>query len=291
MKKLNVAFIIILFFITVVPPKPNTNAEQFPFMEVHYIDVGQGDSILVKTPNKKTILIDGGLPKAGKKVVSYLKKHEVEKIDLLIATHPDYDHIGGLINVMRSFEVKQILDSGKIHLTSAFARYAAEIRKQGIIKKTAKPNQRIHLDSDLKIKVLNAYEKSQSNNESSIVLKMTYSEMDFLFMGDATIKQEKKLMEKYDIQSEIMKVAHHGSDTSTSLEFLREVNPEIAILTYSIDNDYGHPVERVVENLDRIEAIVYSTASFGDIMIRTNGKNFYIFPSRSPTDNLIRYSA
>lgn len=96
-------------------------------------------------------------------------------------------------------------------------------------------------------------------------------------------------MEKYDIQSEIMKVAHHGSDTSTSLEFLREVNPQIAILTFSVDNDYGHPVERVVENLDRIEANVYSTASFGDIIIRTNGKRFFIFPSRDPTDNLIRY--
>ncbi|WP_068677664.1 ComEC/Rec2 family competence protein [Oceanobacillus sp. Castelsardo] len=289
MKKLHVALIFILLFITVVPP--HTNAKVYPFMEVHYIDVGQGDSILVETPNDKTILIDGGLPKAGDKVVSYLKKQDIEKIDLLIATHPDYDHIGGLINVMKSFEVRQILDTGKIHLTRAFAKYAAEIRKQGILKKTAKPNQRIHLDSDLKIKVLNAYEKNQSNNESSIVLKMTYNEMDFLFMGDATMEQEKKLIEKYDIQSEIIKVAHHGSDTSTSLEFLREVNPQIAILTFSVDNDYGHPVERVVENLDRMETIVYSTASFGDIMIRTNGKNFYIFPSRNPTDNLIRYSA
>ncbi|MCR1835965.1 MBL fold metallo-hydrolase [Oceanobacillus caeni] len=288
MKKLNVALTFILFFITVVPP--NINAEAPPFMEVHFIDVGQGDSILVETPNDKTILIDGGLPKAGNKVVSYLKKQKIEKIDLLIATHPDYDHIGGLIHVMKSFEVKQILDTGKIHLTRAFAKYAAEIRKQGIPKKVAKPNQRIQLDSDLTIQVLNAYQKDQSNNESSIVLKMTYNEMDFLFMGDATIKQEKKLMEKYDIQSEIMKVAHHGSDTSTSLEFLREVNPQIAILTFSVDNDYGHPVERVVENLDRIEANVYSTASFGDIIIRTNGKNFFVFPSRDPTDNLLRYS-
>ncbi|WP_060668432.1 ComEC/Rec2 family competence protein [Oceanobacillus caeni] len=288
MKKLNVALTFILLFITVVPP--NINAEAPPFMEVHFIDVGQGDSILVETPNDKTILIDGGLPKAGNKVVSYLKKQKIEKIDLLIATHPDYDHIGGLIHVMKSFEVKQILDTGKIHLTRAFAKYAAEIRKQGIPKKVAKPNQRIQLDSDLTIQVLNAYQKDQSNNESSIVLKMTYNEMDFLFMGDATIKQEKKLMEKYDIQSEIMKVAHHGSDTSTSLEFLREVNPQIAILTFSVDNDYGHPVERVVENLDRIEANVYSTASFGDIIIRTNGKNFFVFPSRDPTDNLLRYS-
>jgi len=288
MKKLNLALTFILLFITVVPP--HINAEASPFMEVHYIDVGQGDSILVETPNNKTILIDGGLPKASNKVVSYLKKQKIEKIDLLIATHPDYDHIGGLINVMKSFKVKQVLDTGKIHLTRAFAKYAAEIRKQGIPKKVAKPNQRIHLDPDLTIRVLNAYQKDQSNNESSIVLKMTYNDIDFLFMGDATIEQEKKLMEKYDIQSEIMKVAHHGSDTSTSLEFLREVNPQIAILTFSVDNDYGHPVERVVENLDRIEANVYSTASFGDIIIRTNGKNFFVFPSRDPTDNLLRYS-
>src|SRR5690606_30075051 len=191
----------------------------------NYIDVGQGDSILIETPNGKNILIDGGLPEAGKKVVSYLKDQEIKEIDLLIATHPDYDHIGGLTDVMKEFDVNLLLDTGKFYLTRAFAKYTSEIRKQGIPKRIAKAGQTIHLDPYVSIKVLNAHKKGNSNNESSIVLKVTYGEMDFLFMSDVTMEQEKSMMEKYNVESEFIKVAHHGSDTSSSLEFLREVNP------------------------------------------------------------------
>lgn len=260
-------------------------------MEVHFIDVGQGDSILIETPEGKTILIDGGPPESEKKLVSYLKENDIKQIDLLIATHPDYDHIGGLVKVMKTFKVKQILDSGKIHLTKAFANYVNEIRKQEIPTTVAKFNQQIKIDPLIDIKVLNAHKKEKNNNESSIALMVTYDEIDFLLASDIEMEQEERMMKTENINAEILKVAHHGSDSSTSFPFLYEVDPEVAILTYSPENDFGHPVERVIENLDRVDALVYSTAVYGDIVITTDGQDYLVFPDKDPRHNILYKSA
>lgn len=283
MKSLLYVSSVILMIITW--PAQTESAPLLP-MNVHFIDVGQGDSILIQTPGNKTILVDGGPQEAGKKVTSYLKDLEIDTIDLVIATHPDFDHIGGLIPIMKNFKVKQIIDNGKLHLTKTYAQYMNEIRKQDIPKKVAKEGQKIKLDSKLKIEVLNAYESQKNNNQSAIVLKISYKDIDFLLMSDVEMEQEKKLLKKSNIQSEIIKVAHHGSDTSTSLPFLKHVSPKVAILTYSPDNDYGHPVERVIENLDRMDVNIYSTAIFGDVIITTNGKNYFVMTEKDPFDNL-----
>lgn len=255
-------------------------------MDVHFIDVGQGDSILVQTPSDKNILIDGGPPEAGKEVVAFLEDHNVKKIDLLIATHPDIDHIGGLTRVLKSFEVERIIDSGKLHSTKTYAKYISQILKQRIPVEIAKQNALIKIDPLFKVRILNTHTGNKDNNESSIALKISFKETDFLLMGDVEKEQEKKLLKKYNLQSEIIKVAHHGSSTSTSTEFLEEVNPELAILTYSEKNDYGHPVDRVIENLIKVNAAIYSTAVFGDITISTDGESYVIIAEKNPTDNL-----
>ncbi|RLL40357.1 MBL fold metallo-hydrolase [Oceanobacillus piezotolerans] len=285
MKKVYLSFLIFIIFFPIT-----AHAEKESGMNVHFIDVGQGDSILIETPSDKTILIDAGPPEAGEKVVTYLKEKHIKEIDLLIATHPDYDHIGGLPKVMREFKVKQILDTGKFHLTKSFANYMKEIRKQDIPTAIAKKNQTIRLDTKVKIKVLNAHGKNKNNNQSSIALKISYKEVDFMLMSDVEIEQEVEIMNN-NIEAEVVKVAHHGSDTSTSFPFLRTVKPQIAILTYSVNNHYGHPVERVIENLDRIDALIYSTASYGDIVINTDGEHLIVLPKRQPTDNLIEKRA
>src|SRR5690625_787521 len=202
-------------------------------LQVHFIDVGQGDSLLIQTPSDKTILIDGGPPEAGDKIVSYLEKQQIESIDLLVATHPDIDHIGGLPYVMKEFKVKNILDSGKLHSTKTYAAYLHQIRKQNIPVQIAMENEKIMLDPKLTIRVLNTYGATKTNNQSSIVLKLTYEEVDFLFMSDIEMEQEKELMQKHNVAAEIIKVAHHGSNTSTSFPFIQDVNPETALLTYS----------------------------------------------------------
>ncbi|QKY68249.1 ComEC/Rec2 family competence protein [Lentibacillus sp. CBA3610] len=278
-------FISVIISVFIIAPGVY-NAEQQPDMDVHFIDVGQGDSILVQTPSGKNILIDGGPPSAGKKVVSFLKEQDVKKLDLVIATHPDIDHIGGLTEVMKSFEVDRIMDTGKIHSTRTYAHYISQVLRRNIPIEIAGRNELINIDPLLNVRILNTHNGSKTNNQSSIVLKISFKDMDFLLMSDVEKEQEKKLAEKYDLDSEIVKVAHHGSHTSTSLEFLEEVSPNAAILTYGQENEYGHPVDRVMENLHKVDTAIYPTATFGDITVRTNGKGFVLFHEKRPESRL-----
>lgn len=279
----------LIIFITVLLTtlQTTTYAQEQAEMNVHFIDVGQGDSILIQTPSNKNILIDGGPPEAGKKVVSYLKDHNINNIDLLIATHPDIDHIGGLLHVMQKIKVNQLIDSGKFYTTRTYTKYINQIHQQKIPMITVKQNERIHIDPLLHIQVLNAYERKKNNNQSSIVLKVQFNDISFLFMSDVENKQEKKMIEKYDLQADFVKIAHHGSRTSSSLPFLQAVNPEVALITYSKENDYGHPVSQVIKNLDRLNTMIYSTAVYGDIMISTDGTSYFIHPDKSPIDGLL----
>ncbi|APC47244.1 ComEC/Rec2 family competence protein [Virgibacillus halodenitrificans] len=284
----NTFFLFIVFFtvITLFPASSYAKERQMD-MEVHFIDVGQGDSILIQTPQNKNILIDGGPPDAGERIVSYLKKEGIKSIDLLVVTHPDVDHIGGLPHVMGQIPIKKIVDSGKLHTTRTYGKYVRQIRKQEIPVQIAKIDDQLKVDSELKIQILNAFEKMKTNNQSSIVLKLTYNKMDFLLMSDVEIEQEKEFIKKHNLQAEILKVAHHGSNTSTSLGFLKEVSPQVAILTYSKQNDYGHPVDRVIRNLTKVNSFIYSTAAFGNIVIRTDGINYLVEPEQHPVQKMI----
>lgn len=281
---------IFIYIVTILSlfPQIIIMGEENSTMNVHFIDVGQGDSILIQTPTNKTILIDGGSPKAGQKVVDYLDKLQIKKLDLIIATHPDIDHIGGLYHVMKSKKVQEVIDSGKFYTTKTYFKYKTKIKQDKIPMKTAIKGAYIHIDQALKIRILNTYERRKNNNQSSIVLKITYDEIDFLLMGDVGKKQEMELQEEFDLEADIVKIAHHGSQTSSSLEFLQEVNPKIALITYSKKNKYGHPVQRVIENLNMINAQIYSTAVFGDIIVQTNGKSFFILTEKSPLDGLLK---
>ncbi|GGA89168.1 ComEC/Rec2 family competence protein [Ornithinibacillus halotolerans] len=256
-------------------------------MDVHFINVGQGDSIFIQTPNDKNILIDGGPPKAGKKVVNYLKGLGIKEIDLIIATHPDRDHIGGLPTVMKEFKVKEILDSGKLHVTRAYANYMNEIRKQKIPLTVAKADKEIRIDTLLDFRILNAYGKYKNNNQSSIALKLSYNDVDFLFLGDIEDEQETKIGKKYDVRAEIIKIAHHGSKTSSSKNFLEQVKPKVAIITYSQYNDYGHPVNRVIQRLMELDTNIFSTAVHGDLVVHTEGENYLVYPQKSPLQFLL----
>lgn|SRR5699024_3349138 len=286
------AFILFISFLIVnISFNPAVHGTENKDMHVHFIDVGQGDSILIETPSQKSILIDGGPPESGKKVVTYLKDQGIAKLDLLIATHPDIDHIGGLLHVMREFPVKKIIDSGKLHTTKTYAKYIEHIWKYKIPVEIAKVDDTIPIDPELSIDILNSYSRAKTNNDSSIVLKVNYKEVSFLFMGDLEKKQEKKLANMEGLDADIIKVAHHGSKTSSSFEFLQRVKPQIAILTYSKQNEFGHPVDRVIHNLNKINALIYSTAVFGDLVIRTNGDGYFILPEKSPIDSLFEQTS
>lgn len=265
------------------------NKEFIKGMKVHFIDVGQGDSTLIETPANKVILIDGGPPEAGDDLLAYLKKKHIKKIDLLIATHPDIDHIGGLVPVIKKLKISKVLDSGKLHSTKTYRDYLRAIRQKKIPFEIAQQDDYIQLDSKLVIQVLNAFDRDKKdNNEASIVLKMSHGTVRFLLMADAEIEQEKEIMKQYDLEADILKIGHHGSNTSTSRAFVEAVQPNTAILTYSKENKFGHPVSRVIRNLNRQEVGIYSTEIFGDTVIWSSGHFYYIMPSKNPMDFLRR---
>ncbi|MGE8081451.1 S-layer homology domain-containing protein [Peribacillus loiseleuriae] len=247
-------------------------------MFTHFIDVGQGDSILVQTPNGKTILIDGGKRSAGDKVVAYLKKAGVNSIDVLVATHPDADHIGGLISVLESIPVKKVLDSGKTHTTDTYYQYLSLIDSKNISFEVPTTGQTLAIDTSVKVQVLNSGDQNASdNNDNSIVLKLTYGGVSFLLTGDAGIDIENKMISKFDLKSTILKAGHHGAKTSTSQAFVNAVKPEVTILSYGKDNSYGHPVSEVVSRLKAAGSKLYSTADSSDIVVKTDGKGYTVF--------------
>ncbi|MCF3943624.1 ComEC/Rec2 family competence protein [Oceanobacillus alkalisoli] len=284
MKKIIHLFFLLLFIIPQITYATPQNS-----LRVHFIDVGQGDSILIETPDNQAILIDGGVPKAGSKIVRYLKEQQIEEIDLMVATHPDYDHIGGLIAVLEHLPVRKVLENGEVHLTKTFAKYRFYLFKEKIPVQIAQANDSITLAEEVELKVLHAAEEDAENrNQSAIALKLTYEKIDFLFMSDVEAEQEEAIAEKYDVDAEVLKVAHHGSNSSSTLKFLREVSPEVSIITYSASNDYGHPVGRVINNLQKVDSQIFSTAGYGNVVVETNGEQYIVLPEMQPMERLMK---
>lgn len=274
---------VVLFLIVIIYFFPNTSlthvyaaTSEQKDMQVHFINVGQGDSILIQTPDNKNILIDGGPPSSGAKLVSYLKEKSIETIDTIISTHPDIDHIGGLIPVVKTFKVKEIIDSGKFYYTKTYFEYVKQIEKMDIPVRVANIDKTLQVGDNISIQYLNESSIFKTNNQSSLALKLTYGKVDFLLMSDVGKKQEMRIADNYNLKAEILKVAHHGSDTSSALPFLQKVQPEKAIISYSKDNHFGHPVPSTIDNLLQVGATIYSTAKAGDIIVTTNGKTYHL---------------
>ncbi|MGB6369913.1 MAG: DNA internalization-related competence protein ComEC/Rec2 [Atribacterota bacterium] len=256
-------------------------------LKVNFINVGEGDCILIEAPNKINILIDGGgTPQSdfdvgSKIVIPYLRRKGINEIDLLILTHPHLDHLEGLLPVLKEFKVDMVLDSGLLCDSSAYKGFISIIQKKGIPYHKAKAGDNFIFSNNLEIFLLNPlydsdfYEESDFNN-ASIVVKLFYKNADFLFTGDIEEAAEKKLLVWQNIlHSDILKVGHHGSATSTNLEFLDKVDPTIAVITVG-KNHFGHPSQKIIERLEDKNIQIYRTDEDGTIIIRTNGQEYWI---------------
>lgn len=257
-------------------------------LNVHFLDVGQGDSIFIQAPNGKTMLIDAGTKEYGSTVIAYLKSKNVKKLDYVVATHPDADHIGGLGAVLESFTVGEFINSGKVHTTVTYENLLETVSNKNIRYTEPKAGDLIALDSNVKTQVLAVNAQADDTNDASIVLKLTYQNMSFLLMGDADAAIEEQIAKKYNISATFLKAGHHGSNSSSSLGFLQKVNPKAVILSYEEGNSYGHPHKEVLANINTVGTKAYATAQDGTIVVTTNGQSYsisakeFIVPNTTP---------
>lgn len=251
-------------------------------MKVHFIDVGQGDSIYIHTAAGENILIDAGNGK-GTATINYLKKQKVRTINYLISTHPDADHMGGLNDIVNNFNVKTIYAPKVSHTTQVYKDFLTAVKKKKLTIKTARRGVKIPVKGVTAtfLAPVKDYGKTDLNNWSA-VLKLTYGKKSFLFTGDAETKSENDMIQsKQNLKADVLKVGHHGAKTSTNNAFLQKVKPSNAIISVGKKNNYGHPTSTVLNNLKSNKVNVYRTDKQGTIIAVTNGSSlkFNVQPS------------
>ncbi len=247
-----------------------------------FIDVGQGDSCWLHLPNGDDVLVDGGKPHAGPTVVAYLSQHGVTDIDLMVATHGDADHIGGLLDVLASMPVYEVwLDSLTCTTGTCQDFYQALIHK-GVVVATVRMGQSYQW-GEVTALVLNPSDPLYvSKNENSIALRVSYGSVDFLLTGDAETGAEGRMLRSgLPLEAEILKVAHHGSNSSSSAEFLSAVTPHEAIISVG-PNQYGHPRSEVLQRLAGVGAGIYRTDLDGTVTITTDGVGWTVTLQNEP---------
>lgn len=267
---LNFLLILILFQCSIETNK-NIVSDNIKGMNVHFIDVGQGDSILIQV-NSKNLLIDSGPSASKDKLVKYLNSLKISKLDYIIATHPHEDHIGNMSYIIDNFEVLNFYAPKVNSNTKAFETMVESLVIKDLKIKVLKPNiKSIDLGENTKVDVFSPISNEYENlNNFSSIIKISYGTTSFLFTGDSEELSEKEvLMQGYDLKSDVLKVGHHGSSSSTSKRFLDAVDPYIAVISVGKDNSYGHPSQEVLSRLK--DLTIYQTDLDGNILIKSDG--------------------
>lgn len=241
-------------------------------LEIHIIDVGQGDSILIKTPSDKNILVDGGDENSDYIVSSYLKKEKVKTIDMVIATHPDSDHIGGLDSVINNFKVNNIYMPENDSDSSSYKNLINACNNKDLTPEYLYRGYNLSIDKDIDILVLSPSYIQNESNLNSIVFNLIYKNKSFLFTGDCEESNEKELISAFNLESvDFLKIAHHGSSSSSTPEFIQEVSPDLAIISCGYKNQYGHPHQSTIDTLRENNIITYRTDINGDMIFYSDG--------------------
>jgi competence protein ComEC len=244
-------------------------------LKVHFIDVGQGDSILIDL-NDQEILIDGGEKSSG--VTSYISSYVDGPLEAVIATHPHSDHIGGLISVLNSFDVLNIWTNGDSTTSQTYSEFMSAVQSEHANTYVARRGDKVNVGG-LSFTVLNPDTLNGTTNNNSIVLSLRYGDIDFLFTGDAEKEAEASMLVSSVVpvpDVEILKVGHHGSRTACSNEFIAAAKPEIAVYMAGKGNRYGHPHEGTIRVLCDVGAQIYGTDIHGSIVITTDGEDYEI---------------
>lgn len=261
-------------------------SEVSDLLTVHYLDVGQGDSIFIELPNGKAMLIDAAERDMAEKITSYIKDMGYEKLDVIVATHPHSDHIGGMAEVISSFSVGSAYISPATHTTATYERMLEAIENSGCEVFTPYASDMILSEESLTIEVIAPKRNCDLTdlNNSSICIRLCYGENVFIFTGDAEKEEEDGIWT--NIKCDVLKLGHHGSSTSTSENFLKKTEPEYAVISCGESNSYGHPHSEVISLLEKNGIEILRTDLLGDIVFVSDGVNVsYVGKSSDNEDN------
>lgn len=246
-------------------------------LTVAFLDVGQGDAIYIESPTGRQVLIDGGKGKAVLRELGAVMPFFDRSIDVVLATHPDQDHIGGLPFVLENYEVGTVIRSGYIGESATFETFSELIKKEGAKEVQAVRTMVVHLGGGVHLDILSpqSLENITESNDASIITRLVYGESEVMLTGDAPKWVENILvqMDGENIQSDILKAGHHGSKTSTASTFVGLVNPDIGIISAGKDNRYGHPHQEVLDMFKMFEIPLMQTVD-GRIVCKTKGEEW-----------------
>lgn len=244
-------------------------------LNVHFLDVGQGDSIFIELPDEKTMLIDAGENYHGEGIINYIDDCGYSKIDYLVATHPHADHIGSMGYIVRNMDIGSVYMPKAAANTKTYENLLESISDKGLKITSAKAGLTIAEESDYIINVVAPVTIDESNlNNSSAVIKLTYKNNSFLFTGDAEKKELETITD--DISADVLKVGHHGSNTSTTEEFLYEVRPTYAVISVGEGNEYGHPHKETLRLLEEFNCELYRTDIDKTVVFSSDGNTISV---------------
>lgn len=267
---LGILSLVAVFVWSVVFSQTPTN-----FLVVHFFDVGQGDAIFMEMPNHQQVLIDGGPDKTVLEKLSQTMPFYDRTIDLIILTHPDNDHLTGLVEVLKYYQVSHILFSGVVKETTTYQQWQNLIKEKNIPLTIVQTGQKIILANGIKMDILWPDQSLIQNfvkntNNVSVVAKLIYGQTEFLLIGDIEKDIEQLLVnQNWNLESDVLKVAHHGSRNSSSYNFIQAVKPQISIISVGADNSYKHPHAETLERLKK--SFIFRTDKSSDIEIKTDG--------------------
>jgi competence protein ComEC len=259
--------------------KPSTEAtqptsDQGNKLKVIFLDVGQGNAQLIITPNNHAMLIDAGNNDKEQLMLKYMKDYNIKKLDVVVGSHPDADHIGGLDKIVKGLEIGSVYMPKKMSNTKTFESLLNEIKNKGLKINTAKSGVNIPLDENVNVEMLGPVKDYDDSNDVSAVVKVSYGDQSFLFPGDAEGPSEKDMIDSgVNLQTTTLAVGHHGSNSSTSPSFLNKVNPKYAVIQVGADNKYGHPTDKTLQKLKSKNIQVFRTDLNGNITFTTDGKS------------------